>query len=884
MRRFCVAVISWLTPSRDREWVIGDTVEELEVLEHRIGRAAANRWLRSEMRRVIVQAPRHWGSTSRSRRPFFRSVSADVRDALRRLTRTQRGTTTLALAILALTMTAGITTFSVVDAVALRALPYPGSDQLIAIGWRGQPGGRIDGVTSQDYFSWRESTRSFSGLAGAIPEGQRRLESGALGGDVTFARATANLFDVLNVQPALGRTFHVDDETPGRDNVIVLTHDAWIRSFGGDPGVIGRSVTFVRGATRMPHVIVGVLPAGVTYPLRAGPQVEAFRPYVATPAERDQTSRGRAYALHAVGRLRPGNTLEGARAEIEQVIASVRATHGTVRADAGTVVLPLHDRVVGPAKSWLVLVLAAVGCLVLVGCVNVASLLLARAVIRHKELATRAALGATRGQLARILAAEGLAIAFVSSAAALVLSYWGVGLAKAALPDGLARTADIALDGRVLVAAVIAAVVSGLLAGGAPAWRLSRTDLFDQLRSGGGLIGGQRQARSLGAFLVAEVAFVAVLLVVTTLVVASFVAITTMDLGFERRNVIALFVEKSGRDVPRDQQRAEAAGFFEDVLGRVRAVPGVTHVGLIDSSEPLGGGSTTYSLVIPGIGELNGADMFETRGVSPEYFAAMGLRLLRGRTFTSDDRAGAPRAAIINELAATRYFPGRDPIGESIEFREAPAQIVGIVQNVRMNGPEADLRTELYVPLVQWPHGPWGRLIVRTAGAPAATAAAVREAIRPALTGGSVSEPTIISDAFRRLTADRRFNAGLMTLFGALAVVIGAIGIYGTMAFVVAQGTRAIGLRMALGATRSDVLWSVLRASLWRVGVGAAVGVLAARGLADLFTSLVFGVETTSLAVYATVAACLAAIGLGAAFVPALRASRLDPLAALRAE
>lgn len=812
---------------------------------------------------------------------------ADFRDAVRGL-RAGKGTTALAFGILTLTLAAGTITFSVVNAIALRALPYPGGHSLIAIAGLPRADGAPVGAASQDYFAWREGTRSFDGLAAARPAGVIRLDVDGAAQELTLARVTANLFDVLAVQPALGRVFTPEETTPGHDSVVVLTHSAWTRSFGADPNVIGRRVTLAPPQEPEALEIIGVLPPGITYPVTAARTTEAFRPYVATVVDRDHASRGRSYSLDVVGRLRAGVTPAQARADVERVTAAVRAAYpGTSMAGGAPLVLSLHDRVVGRAKSWLLLVLAAVGCVVVVGCVNSASLLLARATIRSRELATRAALGASRARLARTLLIEGLVLAFAASASAVALGYWGVAFAKAQLPTSLARAETIAVDAPVLMASIVAAVLCGLLAGGAPALHVLRSDLFAQMKTGGAVIGG-RQTRSLGAFLVGEVAFVTVLLVATILVVTSFVAVTTADLGFDRHDVMTMYVSKSLQGVPKPDRRAVASVFFADVLERARAVPGVKVAGLIGGgSAPLGGASVRYSLVIPGVGELSGEDSFETRGVSPEYFPAIGLRVLRGRAFDANDGAGAPSVAIINDLAARRYFPGRDPIGEMIIFRSGETRIVGVVQNVRLNGPEAEWRMELYVPLAQEPQpfdSAGGELVVRTIGSAPAAASAVQEAIRPALAGLTLTQPRFVDDAFRRLTADRRFNAGLMVIFGVLAIAIGAIGIYGTMAFAVAQQARSIGLRMALGASQSTVLRSVLWESLWQVGVGAAVGLIGARMIASLFTSLVFGVQTTSPAVYAAVALGLSAMGVLAAFVPARRAARVDPLVALRAE
>ena len=812
----------------------------------------------------------------------------DLRDALRGL-RAGKGTTALAFVILTLALAAGTVTFSVVDAVALRSLPYPGADRLVAIAHRPRPDGNLGGTAPQDFFSWRASTQSFEALAATWGGGVFRLDVNGAATELRSARATSNLFEVLGVQPALGRLFRPEEETPGHNTVLVLTHNAWTRSFGADPAVIGRRIEVTEFQSKATYEVIGVLPRGITYPVTAARPVEVFRPYVATAAQRDHASGGRSYGLHVVGRLRPGATIEQARADVERVNAAVRSVYpANLMIGTGTVVLSLHDRVVGPAQSWLLLALAAVACVVIVGCVNAASLLLARATVRNRELATRAALGASRGRLARTLLLEGFLLTCAASLAAILLSFWGVGFAKARLPDNLARVSTIAIDARVLFASIAATVVCGLFAGGTPAWRISRGDLFEHIKVGGAVIGGRRQQRSLGGFLVAEVAFVTILLVATTLAVTSFVVVTTKDLGFDRHDVMTIYVSHPMPNVEKADRQAAAAVFFADVLDRVRAVPGVKTAGLVSSgSAPLSGNSVRYSVVIPGFGELRGADMFETRGASPEYFSAMGLRLLYGRTFDANDGAGAPAVAVINDLAARRYFPGRDAVGQVITFREKQTRIVGVMQNVRLDGPEADWRTEIYVPLAQEPpviQGIAQQLVVRTVGPAPGMAPAVREAIRPALGGRTVPEAQFINDDFRRLTADRRFNAGLMSVFGMVAIVIGAIGIYGTMAFVVAQQGRAIGLRMALGASQSNVLRSILSEALWRVAVGAALGLVGARLVASLFTSFVFGVQTTSPAVYAGVGLGLAAMGVLAAFVPARRAAGLDPLAALRAE
>ena len=873
-------------------------------------RRAAERDMQDELRSIAAMAePRELGNLSLAAEdaraewgwPSVERLRVDVRHAVVGF-RSHRGATALAFAILTLTLAAGTVTFSVVDAIALRPLPYGDPDGLVAVARQARPDDDPGNVSTQDYVAWRDRVRSFDGFAAVVPDGIRRVDSSAAPQELRTARVSASLFDVLRVRPALGRFFRLEDETPGHDDVAIVAHSAWVRAFNADPSIVGRRVTLASGQAHTTVEIVGVLSPGVTYPPAAIEPFELFLPYV--PGERDRMYAlpARAFFVDVVGRLKPGVTLDEAHADIERATAAVRASFDMADPPwGGTVVVPLHDRVVGKAKGWLLLVLAAVGCVVLVGCVNAASLLLSRATARACELSTRAALGASRGRLVRTLLAEGFLLAFAASGVATALSYWGVRMVKASLPDGLARASTIAVDARVLAMVTAAAVSCGLFTGAAPAWRIARASLFDQLRVGGGVTGGRWQSQALGAFLVAEVAFVSVLLVVTTLLVASFVVVTTTDLGFDRRNVVTMGIRKSiANDLPRDTQRDIALTFFGDVLDRAQAVPGVASAGLIGiGSAPLAGtgSSARYSLEIPGFGETPRGEWLETRAISPEYFAAIGLRVLRGRAFTVEDHPGAPAVAIINELAARRFFAGRDPVGEVVRFNGAPTRIVGVVQDLRIQGPEADPIFELYLPFAQFLPTPLmalAQLVVRTTASPVATVSAVRDAIRPALGPekfavqgrmiDSMSEPRFFDESFRELTAARRFNAGLMSIFGVIAIVIGAIGIYGTMAFAVVQETKAIGLRMALGATQSDVLRSILWAALWRVSLGAVLGLIAARAVSSLFAALVFGVTPTSPAAYAGVALGLAALGLVAALVPARRAARVDPLTALRAE
>lgn len=796
------------------------------------------------------------------------SLLNDLRDARRSLW-AARGMTATAFTILTLTMAATTVTFSVVDAVAIRPLPYAAPERLVGISMPGVTSTTVSLSSPQQYFDWLEGARSLESLAAARRTSALTLKAGDVNETLITMAVTTNLFDVLGVRPVTGRAFDPEHERPGGPDGVILSHALWVRRFGADPTVIGRRVTFGNGRPE----VIGVLPAGVWYPITAGPQPDLYVPYVITAEER-ANDRGR--SLSVVGRLRHDVSVEQARADLERVSMS------------RVVVLPLQDHVVGSAKTWLLLVLLAVGLVLLVACVNVASLFLARAATRTQELATRLALGASRRRLAVGLLLEGLVLAFASAAAAIAVSYWALGLAASSLPPGLTRVSSIAIDGRVLSGTVATALLCGLVFGSAPAWLAARTDLVSLMRAGGGpIIGGRRRDRALAAFLVADVAFVCVLLVATTLVVTSFVLITTADLGFDRRNVLTFGYRHSLDAVAEVDRPAAAAALRGDVLDRAKSVPGVIAVAIsTNGGPPLSGGHVRYSISIPGVGEITRDDWMETRMVTPDYFRVMDMQLIRGRLFEPSDRAGAPLVMLINDVAARRFFPHRDPIGQVVTFR-GQTMIIGVLRGVHFDGPEVEARPEMYTPADQEPFRramAFGSVLVRTSRDPRALAGPIRAAFGQALGGPELGQPRFVDDYFRLVTARRRFNAQLMSTFGIIALAIGALGIYGTMAFVVAQQVRAIGLRMALGASPSRVMRSVVWDALRRVGLGTGIGIATAWALSSALSSFVFGIRPTEPMVYVAVGSLLALVGIVAALVPALRASRLDPVTVMRDE
>jgi predicted permease len=480
---------------------------------------------------------------------------------------------------------------------------------------------------------------------------------------------------------------------------------------------------------------------------------------------------------------------------------------------------------------------------------------------------------------------EGLLLALAAAAGGIALSFWGVALTKAWLPEGLAHANEIAVDGRVLLVSIAAAALCGLLFGAAPALQAWRSDLTPAIKGDtGAVIGGQSKGRWLTALLIAEVGFVVTLLVGTGLVVTSFIHIMTTDLGFERNDVATFTITKSLGTITKEARVAAADAFFNDVVDRAAAVHGVTSAAVVRDGIPLAGMSVRYSVVLPS--GVDTGDLFDFHPVTAGYFKTMALRLARGRVFERSDRQGAPAVAIINELAAERFFPGVDPVGQVIKFRDATT-IIGVVKDVRLQGPEVDVRPELYVPLSQelaFLGGAFGDLVVRGSPMTPDLCARIGVAIAPALGGKPVPEPEYVNDLFRKLTQTRRFNAAVLSAFGVIGAFIAAIGIYGVLAFVVAHQVREIGLRMALGASAGSVLASVLGKALRYVAIGVALGLAGARAISHMFDALVVGVTVTDARIYFAAGALLVAIALAAALVPALRASRVDPLVALRAE
>jgi predicted permease len=794
-----------------------------------------------------------------------RGLGLALRDAIRSIRR-GRARVGLAAAILTVAMTAATVTFAVVDPLAIRALPFQSPDRLVALALPSAQPGRVLPVSPADFLTWRDQAGAFEGLAAVRGGGQVTLRSGSVTTEVSSRRVTWNLFGVLGVRPVLGRSFGPEHEQPGGPRAVVLSYALWAGRLARDPDIVGRVITLGDDA----YAVAGVLPRGVRYPM-TGPTPDLYVPYVVTLADRENN---RGFSMLVVGRLRPGMTLDRAQAD-PQV--------------APAVVVPLPDYVIGPAKAWLRLVLIAIGMMLLIASMNVAGLFLAQGLDRQPELATREALGASRAQVVAALAIEGLIVAGVAAIGSVGLAALTLPAVTGLLPPGLTRTEEIAVDARVIGAAFLAAAAGSVVFAVIPAWVAGRRPLSSTMKAAGGpLVAGQ--PRAMTAFLVGNTAVSAALLVPSVLVITSLVLLVRADLGFDRRNVVQIEWHNSLGKIPGSQHGAAIALAQERLLSLARSVPGVRSAALTEGLAPLSGARNGARMDIPGYGRTEGRDV-ESHRVSHDYFDVLGIALKRGRLFAPTDGPTAPRVMVINELAASRFFKGRDPLGQVVDF-SGPVTIVGVVATVYATGPEDEPLPAVYTLLSQGrrialpgPNGEprmVGRLVVRLDDDPMRGGLAVREAIRPGLSGFEPGALTLVEDLFGGVTALRRFNAQLMTAFGGLALLLGACGIYATMSFAVRRQMPALALRAMVGASPARLAREVVLVAGRLALVGTAAGLLFAWFTSSAMRRFVYGLEPADLRVYAAIIAVLLLAALVAAAGPARRATRASPLSLLR--
>jgi putative ABC transport system permease protein len=768
--------------------------------------------------------------------------------------------------------------FGVVDAVLLRPLPYAEPDRLVML-WTRTPGGPPAAASWPEFVDWREQNHSFADMA--VWRGQSvNLTGGAEPERVIGAFVSDRFFPLLGAQPALGRTFTAEETDPATARpVAVLGHGLWQRRFGSDPAILGRSLV-LNGQS---HTVVGVL--GPEFDGADAPAngwfmgADVFLPISYFPNKKG-LARGETEIL-VLGRLRPGVDTRQARTDMSLIARRLEQAYPDTHAGRGVEIVPLHEQIVGSFKPALLVLLGAVGLVLLIACANVANLLLARASRRRRELAVRAALGAGRTRLLRQLLTESALLALLGGALGLLVGHWGLALLMSLAPAGLLPS-SLTLDGRVMAFALVLTAATGLCFGLVPALQASRADLDGVLKEAGRGGSGSASHRFRDALVVAEVTLALVLLVGAGLLLRSAVALQRAELGFRPDHVLT--AEFRLPPAKYAEPRVIAA-FFRQALERLRAVPGIQSAALVRAVPFSGNGGSTTFLVEGQPEPPKGREaVAQLNIVSPDYFRTMGIRQLAGRDFDEHDTADAPTVAVVNDTMARQLWPGTDPIGRRLRLREAGwATVVGVVGDVRHSGPSEPPQPQIYTTHEQDARI-FACVVARTAGDPMAMAAPMRTA----LWSVDKDQPVWKVRPMEQLVTGSRGTARAMSLlvgvFAAVALTLAGVGIYGVMAYAVSQRTREIGIRMALGAASGRVLRLVVGRALVLTSVAIVLGAVGAAVLARLLGTLLFGVGPADPVTFVTAAVALASVGTLAAYLPARRAARIDPVRALAEE
>lgn len=816
-------------------------------------------------------------------------VTQDLRLALRMLAR-HPAFTLVAVLTLALSIAANTAIFSVVNAVLLSPLPFPEQDRLV-LAWTRLPSTPRWTVAPANFLDWRAQGDVFDGLA-AFSRLSLSLTGDGTPERLRGASVSANYFQVLGVPAALGSAFQPVAGETGPRHVVVLSHALWKRRFGADPRIIGHDVRLDdRG-----YQVVGVMPERFTLP-GIGPQTStpADAPELWVPAPShdipqlgsDGTldlsqSRDTTY-LRVLGRLKPGVTMERASAAMSAVAQRLEQEYPSSNLHSDITLVPLREQILGDVRPVLWVLLAAVGLVMAIACANVANLFLVRAAARRQEMAVRAALGAGRGRMMRQLLTESVLLGLLAGALGLLLTVWGMDSLLSLVPAELPRLDEVRVDGRVLAFALCMSLGTGLLFGLLPALQASRPDLDGVLRQAGGgkLVGG---GRSRGALVVGEVALAVVLLIGAGLLLRSLSRLQDVDPGFREESVLTWTLELPKEKYP---DEARQGAFFQQVVEHVSALPGVRSAGAV-TDLPLGGANIWFNLDIEGrpapSPEERASVGFQV--VTPGYFESLGIPVRQGRDVTSTDTLESQPVVMLNEAAARLHFPRMDPVGQRIRVGDAETPwltVVGVVGDVRYDGPTQETRPEAYLPALQRSLFLMS-FVARTEGEPMALAAAVRSVVASLDKDLPVGMTRTMEQRVTESTARPRFVSVLVAVFAVLSLLLASVGLSGVMAYTARQRTREIGIRMALGAQPSDVLRMVLGQGLRLALGGVALGLLGAWGLTRVLSSLLFGVSATDPVVFGSLSLLVAAVALLATWLPAHRATRVDPQVALRSE
>src|SRR5262245_29248444 len=801
----------------------------------------------------------------------------DLRYGARMLLK-QPGNTMIAALTLGLGIGANTTIFSVVNAVWLRPLPYPEADQLALVTHRNTKLGRNFELTPTRYFDHRLQNKSFAQIAVYFGRNFNLTGTGEperLQGQLV----SAALFPLLKVSPLAGRVFTEADDRPDAPRVVLLSHTLWQRRFGADANLIGKTLTL----DDQSYTVIGVLPPGFAFPTK---DTELWAPLALNAnAANDRNS----FYLSGIARLNPGVTPERAQSELDVIARNLAQAYPQSNTDLGFGVASLQESLVSSFKQALFVLLGAVVFVLLIACVNVANLLLARAAAREKELAVRAALGAGRRRLMRQLLTESTLLALAGGALGLLLSVWGVKALKLINPETIPRLEEVNLDWRVLGFTLGVSCLTGVLFGLAPALQVSMPDLQHRLKESGRGFTGGRGRRLRGLLVITEVALSLALLVGAGLLIRSFIRLQQVDLGFDHERLLTLRVEMSENKA---RDLTSISNFYQQVIDRARALPGVEAVGVANAA-PIQTPGIRNALVIedkpdppPGQPQLA-----NNRVISPDYFRTLGVPLLKGRLLSAQDNAQAPSVVLINQTLARRYWGDEDPVGKRFKLGARAANppwltVVGVVGSVRQVGLNSDTFPEFYTPFTQ--AGQFRArprvLFIRATGDPLSVVAAVKDQIWAVDKDQTIWAVRTMDEIVSSSLAPRRFNLLLLGVFAALALVLASVGINGVISYAVSQRAREIGVRMALGAQVSDVLKLVIGQGMRLALTGVAIGLIASVALTRTMKNLLFGVSATDPATFVATALLLALVALAACWIPARRATKVDPMITLRGE
>jgi len=810
-------------------------------------------------------------------------VFKEIRYATRALLK-RPGFSVIAVLTLALGIGANTAIFSVVNATLLRPLPFKDPDRVVLL-WGGLAKLQADRLpnSAPNFEGLKKDAKSFERMAAFRSWAWQSTGSGdpeLLRG----ARVTADFFEAVGAGPILGRTFTAEEDMPNRAPVAIISHSLWQRHFGGDPNVLGKTITL----TGQNAQVIGVMPEGFHFPgganmipgLQFALQNDVWMPLAITDEQRGRQGN---LNLATIGRLKPGVSV--AQGETELRAIQQQLPLGTIGFTIN--VIPLHQQMVGTIRKPLFVLLATVAFVLLIACANIANLLLARATSRQKEIAIRAALGAGRRRIIRQLLTESILLSVTGGAIGLLLAAWGNSLLVSLIPREVPRINDVSVDARILLFTLGISIVTGLIFGLVPALQASRFDLNQSLKEGvRGMTSGVGQNRLRSLLVVAEVAMALVLLIGAGLLMKSFVRLLDVKPGFNPANVLTFEIQLPNLPPSRYERNEAQTAFFQQLMTRLQALPGVENAGGV-LSLPLSGAVESTDLFVEGRestpdGERPDADYTI---VTPDYFATLQIPLLQGRHLTAQDKLDAPFVIVINDTFAERIWPGENPIGKRIRvgWEEKQREVVGVVGTIKQTTLDAEKRPAMYLPHLQAAN-PRLSVLVRTRGEPLSMAAAVRQEVRAIDKDVPVTQVQTMEKVLGASVAQPRFSMLVVGLFAVLALVLSAVGIYGVMAYAVSRRAHEIGVRMALGAGANQVLKLVLKDGMTLALAGIAVGLLGAFALTRLMASLLFGIGAKDPATFISVAAFLAVVAFVACYIPARRATKVDPLVALRNE